>query len=197
MFVIAQTRIEAIVLAAGKGTRMGAIKPLVEIDGQPALARVIETLRSAGIGRIIVVLGCEATLIEKEVDLSGCIVARNTNYESGMASSLALGVSLVSQEANGFLIAHADMPYVKQETVRSIIERARTGANMVAPIYNGVRGFPVYLRVDCGADLLTTLEGEAGARLYIAQHVEDLVLVEVDDPGATIDIDRPEDVIGG
>jgi len=191
------SQIEAILLSAGKGERMGAIKPLVEIDGQPALARVVETLRGAGIGRIIVVLGYKATLIEKEVDLSGCIVARNANYESGMASSLALGVSLVSPEANGFLIAHADMPYVKAGTVSKVIARALEGAKIVAPIYNGVRGFPVYLRVDCGADLLSTLEGEAGARLYIAQHVEDLVLVEVDDPGATIDIDRPEDVIGG
>ena len=191
------SQIEAIVLAAGKGERMGAIKPLVEIDGQPALARVVETLRGAGIDRIIVVLGYEAALIEKEVDLSGCIVARNANYESGMASSLALGVSLVSPEANGFLIAHADMPYVKAGTVSKVIARALEGAKIVAPIYNGVRGFPVYLDRGCREDLLTTLEGEAGARLYIAQHVEDLVLVEVNDPGATIDIDRPEDVIGG
>jgi len=191
------SQIEAILLAAGKGERMGVIKPLVEIDGQPALARVVETLRGAGIGRIIVVLGYKATLIEKEVDLSGCIVARNANYESGMASSLALGVSLVSQEANGFLIAHADMPYVKQETVRSIIERARTGTKIVAPIYNGTRGFPVYLDRGCRDGLIPTLRGEIGARDYISQHEEDLVLVEVDDPGATIDIDRPKDVIGG
>ena len=191
------SQIEAIVLAAGKGERMGAIKPLVEIDGQPALARVVETLRGAGIDRIIVVLGYEAASIEKEINLAGCIVAKNANYESGMGSSLALGVSLVLPEANGFLIAHADMPYVKAGTVSSVMARALEGAKIVTPVYNGRRGFPVYLHRGCREDLIPTLRGEIGARDYISQHEEDLVLVEVDDPGATIDIDRPEDVIGG
>jgi len=195
--VITQTKVEAIVLAAGKGERMGTIKPLVEIDGQPALARVIRTLREARIERVIVILGYRAEEIEKKIGLSGCVVTRNTNYESGMGSSLSLGVSLVSPEATGFLIAHADMPYVKAETVNKVIARARAGAKIVAPICSGVRGFPVYLDTGCREELLPTLQGEIGARNYISQHEDDLVLVEVDDPGAIIDIDRPEDVIGG
>ena len=195
--MITQTKVEAIILAAGKGERMGAIKPLVDIGGNPALVRVIDTLGAAGIERIIVVLGYAAQRIERAIDLSGCVVTRNTNYESGMGSSLALGVSLVSPDAKGFLVAHADMPYVKAETVHKVAARALKGAKIVAPIHKGVRGFPVYLRADCRDDLLPTLVGEVGARNYISQHEGDLELVEVDDPGAIIDIDRPEDVIGG
>ena len=174
---------------------MGAIKPLVDIDGRPALARVIDTLRGAGIPRIIVILGYEAEMIEEKIDLAGCVVAVNTGYESGMASSLALGVSLVAKDIAGFLVAHADMPYVKQETVLAVLQRAAAGALIAAPLYKGVRGFPVYLRADCREDLLPTLKGEVGARAYIAQHEGDLELVEVDDVGTTIDIDRPADVI--
>lgn len=195
--MITKATVEAIVLAAGKGERMGTIKPLIEIDGRPALARVIDTLRDAGIERVIVILGYEAEEIQKRVDFDGCIIAVNTKYESGMASSLALGVKFVSEDAIGFLVAHADMPYVKQETVREVLQRAKSGARIVAPSYEGVRGFPVYLRADCRAGLLPTLVGEIGARDYIAQHEQDLELVEVDDPGATIDIDRPQDIIGG
>ena len=195
--MITKIAIEAIVLAAGKGERMGAIKPLIVIDGQPILVRVITTLRAAGIERIIVVLGYKAALIEKEVDLFRCIVANNTDYESGMGSSLSLGVSLVSPEATGFLVVHADMPYVQETTVRKVIARASAGAKIVAPVCNGVRGFPVYLDSGCREELLPTLKGEIGARVYIAQHEQDLVLIEVDDPGAIIDIDRPQDVIGG
>ena len=195
--MITKTTVEAIVLAAGKGERMGAIKPLIEIDGRPALARVVDTLRDAGIERVIVILGYKAEEIQKNIDLNDCVVAVNGDYESGMASSLALGVSPVSESAIGFLIAHADMPYVREDTVKAIIDRAREGARIVAPIYKGVRGFPVYLRADCRAGLLSTLAGEVGARLYIAQYMGDLELVEVDDAGATIDIDRPEDIIGG
>ena len=189
--------IEAIVLAAGKGERMGAIKPLVEIDGRPALTRVIRTLREAGIERVIVILGYRAEEIEKKIDLSCCIVGENVSYESGMGSSLALGVSLVSPDAAGFLVAHADMPYVKAETVSKVTARALEGAKIVAPVYKGVRGFPVYLDCGCREELIPTLRGEIGARNYISQHEDDLVLVEVDDPGVTIDIDRPEDVKGG
>ena len=189
--------VEAIVLAAGKGERMGRIKPLIDIDGRPSLARVVDALRGAGIERVIVILGYESQEIYERVDLDDCIVAVNAKYGSGMASSLALGVGLVSEDSLGFLVAHADMPYVKEETIRSILERARAGAKIVAPTYNRVRGFPVYLRADCRDELLGTLEGEVGARRYIAKHEEDLELVEVDDPGATIDIDRPEDVMGG
>ena len=195
--MITQTTVEAIILAAGKGERMGAIKPLVDIGGKPALMRVIDTLGAAGIERIIVVLGYVAQRIERAIDLSGCIVAKNGDYESGMGSSLALGINFVSEDSSGFLVAHADMPYVREKTVRSILERARTGSKIVAPVHKGVRGFPVYLRADCRDDLLPTLVGEVGARNYISQHEGDLELVEVDDPGAIIDIDRPEDVIGG
>ena len=195
--MITKVAIEAIVLAAGKGERMGAIKPLIVIDGQPILVRVITTLRAAGIERIIVVLGYKAALIEKEVDLFRCILANNMDYESGMGSSLSLGVSLVSPEATGFLVVHADMPYVQETTVRKVIARASAGAKIVAPVCSGVRGFPVYLDSGCREELLPTLKGEIGARVYIAQHEQDLVLIEVDDPGATIDIDRPQDVIGG
>ncbi len=189
--------VEAIVLAAGKGERMGRIKPLVEIDGRASLARVIDILHGAGIERVIVILGYESEEIEKRVDLDDCIVAVNTKYERGMASSLALGVSLVARDAAGFLISHADMPYVKVETVRAILDRAQGGARIVAPMYAKLRGFPVYLRADCRAGLLPTLVGEIGARNYISQHEDELELVEVDDPGVTVDIDRPEDVIGG
>ena len=193
--MIAATPIEAIVLAAGKGERMGTVKPLVEIDGVPALARVIATLHRAGIERILVVLGYAAKKIEREVDLSNERVVFNSNYESGMGSSLALGIKSLALETTGFLVLHADMPYVTEETVRAVLARAREGGLIVAPIYRGKKGFPVYLDRSCCEELLPTLVGETGAREYIASHLDDLVLVEVDDPSCVWDIDRPEDLM--
>ncbi len=193
--MIAATPVEAIVLAAGKGERMGTVKPLVEIDGVPALARVVATLHRAGIERILVVLGYVAKKIEREVDLSNERVVFNSNYENGMGGSLALGIKSLASETTGFLVLHADMPYVTEETVRAVLARAREGGLIVAPIYRGKRGFPVYLDRSCCEELLPTLVGETGAREYIASHLDDLVLVEVDDPGCVWDIDRPEDLV--
>lgn len=186
--------IEAIVLAAGKGERLGMIKPLVMIDGEPALARVIRTLKKAQIERIIIVLGYAAKTILRDVNLTGCKVVINSNYKVGMASSLALGIESLSAKAQGFLILHADMPYLKEETIRAVLTKANNGAQIAAPTHHGQRGFPVYLRRSCIVDLLPTLVGEIGARQYIAQHQHKLALVKVDDPGAVRDIDRLEDL---
>ena len=186
--------IEAIVLAAGKGERLGRIKPLVSIDGEPALSRVIRSIRNAGVEAITVVLGHAAEAIRARVDLTGCRVVTNPDYATGMAGSLNRGIESVSPAARGILIFHADMPSVSEATIRAVILRAEQGARIAAPGYRGQRGFPVFLHRSCIEELLPTLDGEVGARRYIAQNSEELVLVEVDDPGAIRDIDRPEDL---
>jgi CTP:molybdopterin cytidylyltransferase MocA len=186
--------IEAIVLAAGRGERLGTVKPLVPVDGAPALERVVEALRHAGLEGIVVVLGHEADRIEAQVDLRACRVVRNPAYETGMGSSLAAGIDAVTPGAQGVLVLHADMPFVTGDTIRAVVEQAEAGARAAAPRFAGRRGFPVYLRSDRFAQVLEGLDGEVGARAYLAAHPEDLVLVDVDDPGAVRDIDRPEDL---
>jgi len=186
--------IEAIVLAAGKGERLGAIKPLVSIDGEPALSRVIRTIRKAGVKTIIVVLGHAAETIQAQVDLTGCRVVTNPGYETGMAGSLNRGIEAVSPAADGILILHADMPTVSKETIHAVVTQGEAGAQIAAPSYRGQRGFPVFLHRSCFRELVPTLTGDVGARRYIRAHLDELVLVEVDDPGAIRDIDRPEDL---
>jgi len=186
--------IEAIVLAAGKGERLGTIKPLVPIDGEPALIRVIRTIRRAGVEKIIVVLGHAAETVQAQVDLTGCRVVTNPCYETGMAGSLIRGIESVSPAAEGILIFHADMPTVRAETIRAVVQWAKQGARIAAPSHRGQRGFPVFLHRSCFQELMPTLTGDVGARRYISAHAEELVLVAVDDPGAIRDIDRPEDL---
>lgn len=186
--------IEAIVLAAGEGKRLGMIKPLVLIDGEPALIRVIRTIRKAGVEKIIVVLGHAAETVQAQVDFTGCRVVLNPRYETGMAGSLIRGIESVAPAAEGVLIFHADMPTVRAETIRAVIQQAKQGARIAAPIYEAQRGFPVFLHRSCFQELMPTLTGDVGARRYISKHAEELVLVEVDDPGAIRDIDRPEDL---
>lgn len=188
--------IEAIVLAAGKAERFGTIKPLLSLDGEPALGRVIRTIREAGVETIIVVLGHAAETIRTRVDLAGCQVVLNPGYKTGMAGSLIRGIEAVSPAAQGILIFHADMPAVRAETIRAVVERATQGARIAAASYEGERGFPVFLHRSCIEELLPTLTGDLGARRYLSRHQQELVRVEVDDPGAIHDIDRPRDLRG-
>jgi len=186
--------IDAIILAAGFGTRMGTSKPLLQIEGKPALAQLTSRLRNAGIQQPIVVLGHESAAILSSVDLSGCCIVMNPDPARGLSSSLRLGLASVSDEAVGALILQADMPTVSSETIRIVLAAAQDGARIAAPFHRGIRGFPVYFDRACVAELTTSLVGDRGARDYIKAHAGDLVRVEVDDPGCILDLDTPADL---
>ncbi len=187
--------IDAIVLAAGLATRMGEIKPLTPIEGEPALSRILRTVGAVGIVRPIVVLGSRsAQQIEEAIDLAECVVVQNDEPEAGMSRSLRLGLEAVSPKATGILVLHADMPFVRTETVRAVLDCAEEGAQIAAPIHRERRGFPVFFHRSCLSGLQRSLSGDVGGRAYIKAHREELVLIDVADPGCVYDIDRPADL---
>ena len=185
---------EAVVLAAGLGSRMGRIKPLVPIHGRPSLAHVLDRLADAGVEKPIVVLGHGAKEIRRNIDLSKTRIVMNDTPSHGMASSLVIGLRAISEHAAGALVLHADMPFVTASTIRAVVETAADGALLSAPRFQGRRGFPVYFAKPCFSELIAGLHGEIGGREYIETHKKDLVSVDVNDEGILVDIDRPEDV---
>ena len=110
----------------------------------------------------------------------------------GMGHSLAYGVAQ-STEADGWVIALADMPYVRSDTLRRIVLGLHTGAAMVAPYYAGRRGHPVAFGSGSLNDLLT-LNGDVGARRIVQRHLDKIYRIAVDDPGILRDIDTPADL---
>lgn len=189
--------IEAIVLAAGFGTRMGRTKPLLDIDGRPALTVVLDRIRAAGIPRPILVLGHGEAEIRASVDLSEAQVVTNPHPEQGMGTSLAVGLVAVSKNAMGAVVFHADMPFIESETVRSVLSAATSGARIAAPAHEGRRGFPVFFHRSCFSELRTLLGGEEGGCAYLRVHSNELVLVDVDDSGCVTDLDRFADLARG
>jgi len=173
---------------------MGRVKPLLPIDGEPALQRVLRSLSEAGISRPIVILGDAADAVRAAVDLSDCHVIVNPRPSDGLSSSLRLGLRSAPERTVGALILHADMPFVRAETIRSVAEAAECGATIAAPRYGAKRGFPVFIRRDRLDDVAAGLVGDSGARAYIESHLDDVRLIDVEDPGCVVDIDRPEDL---
>lgn len=186
--------IAALVLAAGLGTRMGASKPLLDIDGAPALARVLAAIDAAGVAPVVVVLGRDADAIGAGVDLAGRTLVRNPCPECGLSSSLALGLDAAPAACQGALIFHADMPFVLARTVQAVEAAGRAGARLAAPSFGGRRGFPVYIARTCFEALRAGLDGDSGARAFLRQNAADLRLVAVGDPGCVIDLDSPSDL---
>ncbi|MCX6100537.1 MAG: nucleotidyltransferase family protein [Candidatus Bipolaricaulota bacterium] len=187
--------IAALVLAAGLGSRMGASKPLFDIDGRPSLARVLDAVDGAGVTEVVVVLGRDADRVAAQIDLAARHVVRNPAPERGLSSSLELGLASIPMSCTGALVFHADMPFVRSSTVRAVHALARDGATIAAPRLGDVRGFPVYFSRDCFALLRAELSGDTGGRGFIERHRAALCLVNVTDPGCLRDIDRPEDLV--
>ena len=93
--------IAGLILAAGESTRMGRDKALLEYRGRTFLANILNTLREAGIERVVVVLGYHAEEIRQSVDLTAAKVVVNQDYRLGQTSSLQTGLRALEEDEPG------------------------------------------------------------------------------------------------
>jgi molybdenum cofactor cytidylyltransferase len=193
-------RVAAVVLAAGRSARMGQVKQLLPLGDGTVLEQTLASVRSAGVDEVVLVLGCEAEAIRRQLPaeaLDRVQVVINPEYESGMASSLRAGLAAVGPEAEAALIVLGDQPFVRAGTIRQIIEQywvssSASGAEIVIPFYQRQRGNPVLLGRRLFPEAMA-LTGDTGCRAIFGRHPELIAQVEVDDPGILIDIDSRED----
>jgi molybdenum cofactor cytidylyltransferase len=189
-------RVSAVILAAGRSSRMGEAKQLLRVGKRTLLERAIENARGAQVDEVVLVLGFSAETIRRELPadvFDGVRVVVNQQYEQGMASSLREGLSAVSLQMDAALIVLADQPFVRSETIDRIIERYRsTSAEIVIPFYKGSRGNPVLLDRSVFREVMA-LEGDTGSRAIFANHAGRIVEVNVDDAGILLDIDDKAD----
>lgn len=184
--------IVGILLAAGSAERFGGHKLMQPLaDGTPVGVAAARTLIEALPNSIAVVRADDDSLIEAFSSL-GLKVVENPLAEQGMGTSLAAGVH-ASAGADGWLIALADMPWVRPETVQMLAESLQNGASIVAPVHDGRRGNPVGFSHQWG-DKLQALSGDEGARSLVATHTDELMLFTTTDAGVLRDIDHPDDL---
>ena len=109
--------LSGVVLAAGESRRMaGYIKPLLTIQGNTFLERIVDNLNKSDVDEIVVVLGSHHSQIMERVLLEGITVLINEHWESGQLSSLRLAVKNLSPGSDGMLFTPVDHPHVKTET---------------------------------------------------------------------------------
>ena len=190
-----------ILLAAGKSQRFGSNKLLHPVtDNTPMLLVSAQKLASVLPGSIVVI-SHELIPCTDQLKQLGMRVVVNEHANRGMGSSIACGVR-ASQDAAGWLIALADMPYIKTETIALLADKLGNGADIVAPVieYRGEhrgeqrRGHPVGFNQRYKAELLA-LDDDVGARHVIANHQSKLELVPTHDAGVTVDVDQAIDVV--
>jgi molybdenum cofactor cytidylyltransferase len=188
--------VAAIILAAGKSTRMGEAKQLLRLGESTVLGQTIENVRRSAVNEIVLVLGASAEAIRRRLPaslLQDLKVVVNTQYEQGMASSLRAGLSALDPQIDAALIVLADQPFVRPETLDQLgREHRQTKAQMVIPSYRGRRGNPVLIDRSLFPQVMA-LEGDTGCRAIFSSHTESTVNLEVEDEGIVLDLDNQED----
>jgi molybdenum cofactor cytidylyltransferase len=186
--------IAGILLAAGASTRFGGDKLLFPLaDGTPLGVKAARNLLGGVDFGVAVVRPSDhalACLLEAE----GWHVVRCGGAADGMGASLACGVA-AAPDAAGWLIALADMPFIRAETIRAVAALLRAGAPLAAPHYQGRRGHPVgFARMFFSR--LTSLQGDRGASSLLGAHATQLQRLNCADPGIFADIDSRSDLAG-
>src|SRR6266508_379182 len=189
--------IRGILLAAGYSKRFGSNKLLQALPagapeagtpiGIAAAKHLLEALPES-----IAVVRPRAQKLARILRDAGCNTVVCKNAGEGMGTSLAAGVRATS-DADGWIVALADMPFVRPETIRTVAKALQEGASIAAPSFQGKRGHPVGFAQRFYGEL-SSLRGEDGARQFLGQHPEWVTLFEVDDPGVLHDIDKPSDL---
>ncbi len=179
----------AILLAAGRGSRFGADKLTHPLDdGTPMALAAARNLKAALRDVLAVVNGASPALVAL-LEAAGLRVTVCPHAAQGMGASLAWGVA-ESPQADGWLIALADMPWIRPETIRAVAGAVTAPSVIAAPTYQGRRGHPVAFGRDYRRDLLA-LAGDAGARRLLDAHAPELVLLPCADAAVTRDVDSP------
>lgn len=204
--------IAAIFLAAGQSRRFGkANKLLSEIEGRPLIERSLTPLLNGDLDEIIIVTGHESQAIKAAIpphihELPNIRIIENKAYSQGMGSSLAAGISALSNTIDACYICLADMPDIPPESFKHLREALystssiRSGEaarenipTIIAPTHKGQRGHPV-LFASCHFPALKALSGDRGAKEIIEKNNSGLKLVELNTTAILRDIDCMSDL---
>ena len=190
-------RVAALVLAAGRSTRMGAVnKMLAEIGGKPLVRIAAEQAVASHAHPVIVVTGHEREKVEAALNGLPVRFVRNADYAEGLGTSLKAGIAAVPEEADAVVVCLGDMPQVDAALINRLIAAfdPERGALVVVPSIDGRRGNPVVWSRRFFHDLMA-IQGDVGARHLIGNYAEVVVEVPVAGEAALTDVDTPESLL--
>jgi molybdenum cofactor cytidylyltransferase len=191
-------RIAAVVLAAGRSTRMrGSNKLLAEIGSKPLARIVVEQALASRARPVIVVTGHERERVEAALAGLPVRLVHNPDFAEGLGSSLRTGIAAVPAEADGVIVCLGDMPQVDAALIDRLIAAfdPERSALAVVPTIEGKRGNPVLWSRRFFPDLMA-IEGDVGARHLIGRYGEAVIEVPLTGKAALVDIDTPEALSG-
>jgi molybdenum cofactor cytidylyltransferase len=186
--------VAALVLAAGKSSRMGGPnKLLAEISGKPLVRIAVDEALASRARPVIVVTGHQRERVEAALAGLPVKFVHNPDFANGLGTSLKAGIAALPAEADGVIVCLGDMPQVDAALIDRLTAAfdPEKGALVVVPTLDGKRGNPVVWSRRFFHDLMT-VEGDVGARHLIGAYPEAVVEVPVSGKAAMTDVDTPE-----
>ena len=184
--------IVGVLLAAGAGSRFGGDKLLARLeDGSSVGVRSLAQLQDA-VDTVVAVVRPGDSVLEQQLEATGVRITRCPHAARGMGASLAWGIR-AAPVAAGWLVALADMPWIRTETLLRVCTMLKDGRDIVVPSFGHQRGHPVGFAARFYGQLIT-LDGDQGARSLCEAHADRTMVLETDDRGVVRDVDVRGDI---
>lgn len=189
------TETVAVLLAAGESSRMGQLKALLAWRGTSLLAHQLNSLREAGVQRIVVVLGHRAEQLQPLLEgREGVTPVVNPDYRQGKTTSIKAALEALEPESTAvLLILNVDQPR-SAETIRFLLQEHRSASHLITiPTYLGKGGHPIILDLSLLQELRSIDEETQGIRAVVQRHQDSTQRVEVPYPEVLWDLNTPEE----
>lgn len=186
-------KIAAIVLAAGRSTRMGANKLLQDVGGTVMAARAVDAALASQARPVIVVTGHQADDLRAALKGRDVRFVHNPDFAAGLSTSVRAGAAALPPGLDGALFVLADMPRITSAHLDRLIAAFNPleGRAICVPTHRAKRGNPVLWAARFMPEL-GALSGDTGARGLIHAHEDQVAEVEMDDDGVLLDVDTPD-----
>lgn len=184
-------RFGAVILAAGRSSRMASVnKLLMPLGDRPVIRHVVQTALEAGLGPVTVVSGHDREAVRTALAGLPVGIVGNDDYEEGLASSIRTGVVAIAAEVDAALFLLGDMPLVTPRHLRPLLAAfaPAEGHSICIPTYGTRRGNPVLWGAQYFPRLLE-LSGDQGARVLFRDLADQILEVAMPDDAVLVDID--------
>lgn len=186
----ANSRIGAVILAAGYSSRMGAFKPGLHIGDETVISRLVTSFRAAGISDIVVVSGHNRQELWSLINGLEVTESYNENYPEGMFTSIQAGVQKTDKALRGFFLIPVDCPLLEAETIDLLVSNIRDDSSFVVPCYRGKKGHPLYIPMKYRDEILSC-DGNGGLKAITDKYDDQMIRIETGRESTVMDMDTP------
>lgn len=183
----------AILLAAGKSSRMGSLKALLPWKGTTLLQHQIKQFQQSIIDQLIVVLGYQSTKLIPYLDHCSAEWVWNEHYEEGKTASIKKGILSLKEESDCCIIASVDQPVSRNLIDEMISEFFQRQSKIIIPVYEGKRGHPILFSKEMIDELLEINEETQGLKAILHKRKDEIRELDVAERSVLFNFNSPQD----